>query len=385
MPSRPMTEAAAPAAPAGGSARSVLGRPSPIAIWAGIWVLYLVWGSTYLGISVAVETIPPFLMAGVRFVLAGGILLAWTVVREGRAFGLPSLRELRDSTIVAALLLGGGMGLVAFGEQSVPSGIAALLIAMMPLWVAVFGRIGFGERLSPLAVVGIALGLGGVAILVSPGDASLGGVDALHLGALIVSPMSWAAGSLFAAHRAVLPRRPLIATGFQMLLGGVVLLAMSGAAGEPAGFDPAAISGRSVLAVAYLAFVGSILAFTTYGWLLRVAPLPKVATYAYVNPIVAVILGWLVLSEPITARTIVAGGVIVAAVALIITARSRLAARAEPHEDRPALEALPGERRSPGHGPAASGRAETPRATRRPAEVLVTVEAGPALDAHPEP
>jgi drug/metabolite transporter (DMT)-like permease len=300
--------------------------PSRTAIWAGIWVLYLVWGSTYLGIAVAVETIPPFLMAAVRFLLAGAILLGWSAARAGGTFRRPSRREVRDSAIVGALLLGGGMGLVAYGELSVPSGIAALLVAMMPLWVAVLGRAVLGERLSRLAAAGVALGLVGVAVLVSPGDAALDGVDAVHLGALLLSPICWAAGSLFAAHRARLPERPLVATGLQMALGGLVLLAMSVAAGEPARFDVAAVSGRSVLAFAYLTLVGSIVAFTVYGWLLRVAPLPKVATYAYVNPVVAVILGWIILGEPITARTVLAGAIIVAAVALIITARSRVPA-----------------------------------------------------------
>lgn len=299
-------------------------RQDPAAVWAGILVLYLVWGSTYLGIAVAVQTMPPFLMAAVRFLLAGAILLGWTMARSGASFRRPTGREVRDSAIVGALLLGGGMGLVAYGELSVPSGIAALLVAMMPLWVAVLGRAVLGERLSRLAAAGVALGLVGVAVLVSPGDASLAGVDAIHLGALLLSPICWAAGSLFAAHRARLPELPLVATGLQMTLGGVVLLAISVAAGEPGRFDVAAVSGRSLLAFAYLTLVGSIVAFTVYGWLLRVAPLPKVATYAYVNPIVAVILGWLILGEPITLRTVVAGAIIVAAVALIITARSRI-------------------------------------------------------------
>ncbi len=300
-------------------------RSSSGAIWAGIWTLYLVWGSTYLGIAVAVETMPPFLMAGVRFVMAGAILLTWSAVRAGASFRRPSRVQVRDSAIVGALLLGGGMGFVAFGEQTVPSGIAALLVAMMPLWVAVLGRAFLGERLSRLAAAGIALGLVGVAVLVAPGDATLHGVDAVHLGALLFSPICWAIGSLFAAHRARLPERPLMATGLQMLLGGLVLLAMAAAAGEPGRFDMTAVSTRSIVALAYLTLVGSIVAFTVYGWLLRVAPLPKVATYAYVNPMVAVVLGWLVLGEPITPRTLVAGAVIVAAVALIITARSRVA------------------------------------------------------------
>lgn len=308
------------------------GGPSPARIWAGIWVIYIVWGSTYLGIAVAVESIPPFVMGAIRFALAGSALLAWTILRERGAWSMPSRREVRDTTIVAALLLGGGMGLVAYGEQSVPSGLTALFIAMMPLWLAVFGRIFFDDRLPAMVVAGIGVGLVGVAILAWPGDASLEGVEPLHLIAVIVSPMCWSIGSLFAARRAKLPDRPLVATGLQMALGSVVLLAMALAAGEVASFDPVAVTRESLVALVYLTIVGSLLAFTVFAWLLRVAPLTKVATYAYVNPIVAVILGAIVLDEPITPRTLVAGAVIVVAVALIVTARGRSARGATARE-----------------------------------------------------
>jgi drug/metabolite transporter (DMT)-like permease len=294
-------------------------------IWLGMLVLYLVWGSTYLGIAIAVDSIPPFLMAAARFLLAGSILLAWSFAREGRSFVVPTKREWRDSAIVGALLLGGGMGMVAFGEQTIPSGIAALLIAMMPVWVAILGGIFLGERLPRLAVVGIAVGFAGVAILAGP--SALGGagaLDPLGLAACLLSPIAWSAGSLFASHRAILPRRPLVATGLEMLLGGLVLTAMATASGELATFDPAAVTRDSVIAFLYLTVIGSLLAFTVFGWMLRVAPLPVVATYAYVNPVVAVILGWLVLGEIIDARTVVAGAVIIFAVALIVTSRGRM-------------------------------------------------------------
>ncbi len=296
-------------------------------IWVGMLVLYLVWGSTYLGIAVAVETIPPFLMAAVRFSLAGLILLTWSIARQGRAFIRPTRREWRDSAIVGALLLGGGMGMVAYGEQTIPSGIAALMIAMMPVWVAVLGRVFLGERLPRLAVVGIVLGFVGIAILVGP--SALGGVGALDpvgLAAVLISPIAWAIGSLFATHRAVLPRRPLVATGAQMLVGGLVLAVMSGATGEFGTFDVGAVSRESVIALLYLLVLGSLVAFTVYGWMMRVAPLPLVTTYAYVNPVVAVILGALILGETIDLRTVVAGAVIVTAVAVIVTARSRMPA-----------------------------------------------------------
>lgn len=303
--------------------------PAGAPIWLGLLVLYLVWGSTYLAISVAVETIPPFVMASGRFLVAGLILLTWSVARAGRAFAPPTRRQWRDSAIVGALLLGGGMGMVAFGEQTVPSGITALLVGLMPVWVAVFGRIFLGKRLPPLAIVGIVVGFIGVGILIGPSAfGGAGALDPLGLAAIIISPIAWVAGSLFASHRAVLPERPLVATGIQMLLGGAVLGVMALGSGEFGILDLGAISMESVVALLYLTVIGSLLAFTVYGWMLRVAPLPLVATYAYVNPVVAVILGALILSEPIDPRTIVAGAVIVFAVALIVTARGRMRAPA---------------------------------------------------------
>jgi drug/metabolite transporter (DMT)-like permease len=331
-------------------------------IWLGMFVLYAVWGSTYLGIAIAVDSIPPFVMASARFLLAGSILLAWSIAREGRSFVVPTRREWRDSAIVGALLLGGGMGLVAFGEQTVPSGIAALLIATMPVWVAIFGGIFLGERLPRLAVIGIAVGFAGVAILAGP--SALGGsgaLDPLGLVACLLSPIAWSAGSLFASHRATLPRRPLVATGIQMLLGGLVLALMATLSGELAAFDPSAVTGDSLVAFAYLTVIGSLLAFTVFGWMLRVAPLPLVATYAYVNPVVAVILGWIVLGETIDTRTVLAGGVIVFAVALIVTARGRMhRPDSVQTDDRdPAI--------SPGAGPASGSiPAPTPRSASTP-------------------
>ena len=300
-------------------------RSGPSLIWVGMLVLYVVWGSTYLAIAIAVDTFPPFVMAAIRFGLAGVILLTWSILRDRSSFAWPTRREWRDSTIVGALLLGGGMGLVAWGEQTIPSGIAALIIATMPVWIAVLGGIFLGERLPRLAVAGILIGFAGVAILVGPSAfGGVGAMDPAGVAAILLSPVAWASGSLFASHRASLPKRPLVATGAQMVTGGLVLAGMALVSGEGQTFDPAAISRDSFLAFVYLTIVGSLLAYTTYSWLLGVAPLPLVSTYAYVNPIVAVILGWLILQEPIDARTIVAGAVIVVAVALIVTARGRM-------------------------------------------------------------
>lgn len=308
MPTRPATER--PHAP----------------IWLGLLILYVVWGSTYLGIAVAVETIPPFLMAGVRFLIAGLVLLAWSIARGGRDFQMPSLRQWRDSSIVGAMLLGGGMGMVAFGEQTIPSGIAALIIALMPVWVAILGRVFLKERLPRVAIAGIILGFVGVAILIGPSAfGGTGALEPLALAAILFSPISWSGGSLFASHKASLPSHPLVATGAQMLTGGLVLLAMSVVSGELVGFRIEGVSTDSIISTAYLTIIGSLVAFTAYGWLLRVAPLPLIATYAYVNPVVAVILGAIVLSEPIEPRTLIAGAVIVVGVAVIVSARGRMA------------------------------------------------------------
>ena len=320
----------------------------PLAIWAGLLTLYVVWGSTYIGIRVAVETIPPFMMAGVRFLLSGSVLLAWEAVAAWRLRGtpgspaadrphLPSRREWRDSAIVGGALLFGGMGMVALGERTVPSGIAAILVALLPVWVAILGRAFFNERLSWAAVLGIGIGLAGVVILVGPfGQGGGLAFDPFGIFVLLLSPLSWAAGSLFASHRAILPQRPLTATGAQMVCGGAMLMLGAVLFGEFRGFDPAAISSRSLIGLIYLTSIGSLVGFTTYVWLLRVAPLPKIATYAYVNPVVALILAGILLGETVEPRTIVASAVIVFAVALIVTARTRQsAAPADPdtHSD----------------------------------------------------
>lgn len=326
---------------------------SPIAIWAGLLTLYFVWGSTYIGIRVSVETIPPFLMAATRFLISGTILLLYETIVSGRLRAdptvpaadrphLPSRREWRDSAIVGGLLLFGGMGMVALGERTVPAGIAAILIAMLPLWVAVLGRIFYGERLPRAAILGIVIGLVGVFILVAPiGSANGLAFDPFGILVLLLSPLAWGIGSLFSSHRAVLPRRPLTSTGLQMICGGSLLLLGSIVFGDLRSFDIAAVTGRSWLGLLYLTTIGSLVGFTTYVWLLRVAPLPKIATYAYVNPVVAFVLAGILLGEAIEPRSVVAGAVIVFAVALIVTARSRASRSAAAAMD-PRVEAVTG-------------------------------------------
>jgi drug/metabolite transporter (DMT)-like permease len=302
-------------------------RPaSAVLVWTAIVILYFVWGSTYLGIRVAVDSIPPFVMAAVRFAIAGVVMLVAIAIFRRDRIVRPTRRELRDTFIVGALLMGGGMGAVAWGELTVPSGIAGVLIAMMPVWIAVFGRIFLDERLPRLAIVGIAAGMLGVVILIGSGVALDRSLDPAGVAALVFSPMSWAAGSLFSAHRARLPRDPFQTTGMQMLAGAIVLGVAAVLSGEVASFRPEAVTRDSIVALVYLTAIGSLVAFTAFAWVLRQAPLPLIATYAFVNPVVAVFLGALILHEAVTPVQGVAGAVIVIGVALLILSRNRMSA-----------------------------------------------------------
>ncbi len=302
--------------------------PSALAIWVGLVTLYLVWGSTYLGIAIAIDTIPPYLMVAIRFLVAGGLLFGWSVVRGDWTAHRPTRREWRDSFIVGTMLLCGAMGLVAWAEQTVPSGITALFIALMPAWVAVLAWLFFRERPVPMVVIGIVIGIIGVGVLVGP--SASGSLDPVGLAAVLASPILWAGGSLYSARRARLPHAPLLATAMQMLLAGVVAIVIALALGEFQQFEPSSVSRESIIGLAYLISVGSIVGFGAYVWLLRVAPLSKITTYAYVNPVIAFALGAVILGEPITLRTVVAAAIITVAVALIVTARGRMSRAAEP-------------------------------------------------------
>lgn len=311
-----------------------MSRPhaNPLAVWIGILVLWVVWGSTYLGMKVAMDSLPPFVMGAARFIPAGVLLAVMVIAWNRGRVPMPTRRQLLDTTIVGTLLLVGGTGLVAWGEQTVATGIAALLIALVPMWLAIFGWVLFREPVPRIVAAGIVVGLVGVAILAWPAGA-VGDLDPAGLAALLVSPVSWSIGTLYAARRAVLPAPALLASGFEMIAAGLAFLVLATLTGEWAGFDIAAVSTTSWLGIVYLVFVGSLVGYTTFAWLIQVAPLSRVSTYAYVNPVVAVILGSLVLSEPFSARTVVASVVIVAAVVLIVTGRGR-ASRASATEDR---------------------------------------------------
>lgn len=287
-------------------------------IWGALAVIYVVWGSTYLAIRVAIETIPPMISASLRFLAAGAILYAFAIRRGEREADRPGIAEWRSAAIVGGLLFLGGNGGVVWAEQRIPSGIAALLVATVPLWMALIGFVALKERLPRIAVAGLLVGFAGTALLIRPsGD---GGVDTL--GALVVvgASLSWAIGSLY-SRGAPLPKRPLVSASLQMLCGGVALGIAGVVGGELGRIELGAISRSSALAFFYLIFFGSIAAFSCYAWLLRVAPTSVVSTYAYVNPVVAVALGWAFLDERVEPVTFVAGAIIVAAVAMIVTAR----------------------------------------------------------------
>ena len=286
---------------------------SPVAIWTALGLVYVIWGSTYLAIAIAVQTLPPLFSAGVRFCIAGLVLLAWIALRRGVRVGR---EQLLGASIVGLLLLVGGNGFVVLAERTVPSGLTALIIASVPLWIVLLRRLA-GEQVHPSTFAGVAVGFGGVAFLVIPRGSS-GEVDPVGLAMLLVATTSWALGT-FLAPRLRLPRDGLLSTAFQQLAGGVVLVLAGAAVGELADLDASTYSRDSLLAIGYLIVFGSLVAFTAYSWLLQHAPVSLVATYAYVNPVVAVLLGAVFLAEPVTPSILLGAAIIVAAVAFIVT------------------------------------------------------------------
>jgi drug/metabolite transporter (DMT)-like permease len=286
---------------------------------AALGTVYLVWGSTYLGIRIAIETLPPFLMASVRFLVAGTLLYAWAIRRGDRAGDRPRRAQWLAALIVGGALLAGGNGVVSWGEQYISSGLAALLLATIPLWMVLFARLMFGDRLRWPAKVGVGIGFAGLVLLIAPAAGGLH-LDPLPTAIVLGAAMTWAWASVY-SRRARLPARPLVSTGMQMLCGAAVLAVAGIATGELSKVHLETVSLRSALALAYLIVFGSLLAFTTYVWLLQNVRTSLVATYAYVNPVVAVVLGWAVLGEHVSLRSLLAGAVIVMGVALIVTAR----------------------------------------------------------------
>jgi drug/metabolite transporter (DMT)-like permease len=316
-----------------GEDRPTLGTNLSRSAWLALAIVYIVWGSTYLGIDLAVRTMPPFLMAAVRFLIAGPLLYAWAIRRGDRA-DRPTARQWLSAALIALPMLTIANSAVGWAEQTMDTGTAALIIASAPLWMALLDRVFYAQRVARGVVVGLAVGFGGVALLVAPGGADGAGSTAAIV--LVVTSLAWSVGSLY-SRQADLPRRPLVSAAMQMIAGGVMLLPVAAVTGEFNTFDPAAVSLESWLGLAYLIVFGSIVAYSAYTWLLREVPISVAGTYAYVNPVVAVLLGTLVLGEPLTWQTLVGGGIILAAVALIVRAPKRKAALA--HEPRPAAAA----------------------------------------------
>jgi drug/metabolite transporter (DMT)-like permease len=304
--------ASAPATVAETGSRSA----SSAMIWTALTVVYIVWGSTYLGIALMVETIPPLLGAGARFVVVGLLLLPILAWRKGLSVLRPSRSELLSAGFVG-LMLPGANAVISVAEKTVPSGLAALLVASIPLWVILLRRLS-GERVKGRSILAVLVGFGGLALILKPeGDATIVG-----LLACIGAALMWATGS-FASPRISLPRDPLVSIGWQSLLGGLAVFAAGFIGGEGGDIHPGEWSLRSLLGLAYLITFGSLLAYTAYTWLLQNAPISKVSTYAYVNPVVAILLGWLINDESISVMMIAGTAVIVASVALVIRIESR--------------------------------------------------------------
>jgi drug/metabolite transporter (DMT)-like permease len=289
-------------------------------VWAAMLAIYLIWGSTYLAIHFAVQTIPPFFMAGTRFLVSGLILYIWRRLAGDPA---PTPRQWRSAIIVGLLLLLGGNGTLGWAEQHVPSGIAALIIASIPLWIALIDALRpHGVRPDWKIVLGLLIGFGGIVVLVvsSQEQGAAEGMTFIGVSALLLAAFLWSLGSIY-GRDADMPHSSLLSTGIQMLGGAAGLFLTGTISGEWSSLHLAAITGRSLLGLAYLIVAGSLLGFTSYSWLLRNAPVSLVSTYAYVNPVVAIFLGAWLANEVINLPIIVSALVIIASVVVINMSR----------------------------------------------------------------
>lgn len=313
--------------------------PARWRVLTALGAVYVVWGSTYLAIRFAIDSIPPFLMAGTRFLIAGALLYVWS---RQRGTPRPTGGEWRAALVVGALLLVCGNGGVVYAELLAPTGVVALLIGTVPLWMALLDwlRPG-GVRPTLGVVVGLVCGFAGIVLLVSPTRVgSTGAINPVGVAVVMVAAVGWAAGSLY-SRSGRLPSAPLMATGVEMLAGGVLLIIAGTLTGEWSHLHLSAVSTRSMLGLAYLIVFGSLVGFTAYIWLLRSVSASLASTYAYVNPVVAVFLGWAFDSEPVTARTLFAAAIIVGGVVVITTFQARARVRPQAHEhpapDSPAI------------------------------------------------
>jgi drug/metabolite transporter (DMT)-like permease len=299
----------APAAPAA--------RKISTPVWIALGVVYIVWGSTYMAIRVAIETIPPFTSGALRFLTAGLILAAFLTARRGRSALRVTRRQGLSAAFVGVLLLLGGNGGVVLAEQSLPSGVAALLVASVPLWVVLWRAVA-RDRPNRRTLLGVLLGFAGLAVLVLPGSHHAVGGRSYAVGVVLVvgAALCWSFGSVASKFWLTLPEDPFVAAAYEMVAGGLGMALASVVHGEH--LHRSAVTGKSLAAVGYLIVFGSLLAFCSYIWLLHVAPISLVATYGYVNPVVAVGLGAVFLGESVTSTVVLGGLIVVAGVAMVV-------------------------------------------------------------------
>ncbi|MBI3597767.1 MAG: EamA family transporter [Nitrospirae bacterium] len=303
---------------------SASGPPSRAKVVTAFAAVYLIWGSTYIAIRFAIETLPPFLMAGFRFMVAGAVLYGWARLAGAKR---PARIHWATTTVIGGLLISVGNGAVVWAEQRVASGLASLLIATVPIWIVLLDWIRRnGTQPGPAVMTGVGLGFAGLALLIGPEKLSgIHRIDPAGATVLVMGAMAWAAGSLYSL-RAALPESRLLATAMEMLMGGALIFLAGLATDEWTGLHWSTISARSAVSLGYLIVFGSLVGFTAYIWLLNVTTPARASTYAYVNPVVAVILGRVLAGEPLSTQTVLAAAVIVAAVAVITTDRARTVA-----------------------------------------------------------
>ena len=331
-----------------------------IGVTAALGVVWIVWGSTYVAMRIGVRALPPLTMSGVRFAVAGLVLFGWCGWRRRRHPGTgwrpASWREWRASAILGLLLPAAGTGGATWAEQKLPAGTAALMLASIPLWLILASHVSGLERVTRRAAAGLLLGLAGVAVLVNPFS---GGAPNLPASAVALGgALCWGCGSAY-ARRAPHPGQPLLGSSMQQICAGAALCADGAAGGELARVQVRALASDSALALAYLIVFGSLVAYTSYDWLVRHAPSRLTGTYAFVNPVVAVLLGWWLLGEQVSVRTLLAAAVIVAGVALMVTPARQHTPVAAPGQGRTAARNAEPVRGSPaGDGGQDAGRVE---------------------------